>query len=261
MPSPSLPTTSLPAAARARVVLGLLGAAVAVVACGRSATPAPIAAPDRGRAVSSQTAAGDESRCDYKGRPDREVIETSSPGALLPNVRRVYQVATFGEERRRIIVCREVDTNLDGVKDVIRLFNDKGEVASEEADSNYDGKIDTWLSFTAGRLSKEMRDRNHDGQPDLWQFYVVDDEGRAGGEPNPAAPLRLQRIQRDNNYDGKPDVWEFYEAGHLERIGVDLDHDGRIDRWDHDTIARQARMDKQTAAAASAAPTNSSGIY
>ena len=250
----------------ARLAGPLAGAvlgALALAACGHSA-PAPIAAPDKGRAVNTQ-ADSDQSRCDYKGRVDREVIETSSPGALLPNVRRVYQVLSFGDERRRVIVCREVDTNLDGVKDVIRLFNDKGEVASEEADSNYDGKIDTWLSFTGGRLSKEMRDTDYDGRPDVWEFYVVE-EDPLSREPVANAPLRLQRIQRDTNHDGQPDVWEFYEAGHLERQGIDLDYDGKIDRWDHDTIARQVKADKQAAAeAASAAPSSSvpphSGIF
>lgn len=246
--------------------LSVLGFSVLTIlsACSRRGDqPGPIAAPDRGRATSSQ--GSDQGRCDYRGRADREVIETSSPSSLLPNVRRVYQVASFGDERRRILVCREVDTNLDGVKDVIRLFNDKGEVMSEEADSNYDGKIDTWLSFTANRMSKEARDTNYDGQPDIWKYFVVDEDPTATKEKIASAPLKLQRIQRDMNFDTKPDVWEFYEQGRLERMGMDLDFDGRVDRWDHDTIARQAKADEfartqQTSApasSASAAPASS----
>jgi hypothetical protein len=221
--------------------------------------PGPIAAPDRGRAVNTQ--GDDQGRCDHKNREDREAIETSSPGSLLPNVRRVYQIVSYGDERKRILVCREADTNLDGVKDVIRLYNDKGEVATEEADSDYDGRIDTWLTFTSGRLSKESRDTNNDGNPDLWKYYVLDAEIDASKESLAKAPLRLQRIQRDLNFDTKPDVWEFYEQGRLERMGMDLDYDGRVDRWDHDVVARQAKVDEmqksQPKAAPSSAPASS----
>jgi hypothetical protein len=233
--------------------------ATLALACGKqSARPGPIAAPERGRATSSQ--GSDQGRCDYQGRQDRETVETSSPGALLPNVRRVYQVLTFGDEQRRILACREVDTNLDGVKDVVRLYNDKGEAMSEEADSDYDGRMDTWLTFTGGRLSKEARDTNHDGEPDLWKYYVIDEDPTADKERLARAPLRLQRIQRDLNFDKKPDVWEFYEQGRLERVGFDLDFDGRVDRWDHDVVARQIKTDealRKSAPATSAAPSSS----
>ena len=39
-----------------------------------------------------------------------------------------------GADRQRILVCREIDTNLDGIKDVVRTFNEKGEALREEAD-------------------------------------------------------------------------------------------------------------------------------
>lgn len=216
--------------------------------CSSRSERGPIAAPDRGRAVSAVNNGGaDQGRCDFKGRVDREVVETSGPGSLLPNVRRVFQLTSFGDERRRTLVCREVDTNLDGVKDVIRTFNDKGDPQKEEADSNYDGKIDTWLFFTSGRLSREERDTNFDGKPDVWKHYVID-EDLTKKERDPNAPLRLQRIQRDLNFDDKPDVWEFYERGRLERMGLDLDFDGHVDRWDHDEVARRAQDAKERAA-------------
>jgi hypothetical protein len=216
--------------------------------------------PDRGRAVSSAGDAGfdDQGRCDYRGRDDREVSETAGPGSILPNVRRVYQIVMLGDERRRVLVCRETDTNLDGIKDVVRVFNDKGEAIQEEADSNYDGKIDTWISFTGGRISKEALDTDGDGQPDVWKYYVLADDSTKK-EKDSAAPLKLSRIQRDTNHDGKPDVWEFYEFGHLERMGVDLDFDGRIDRWDHDEIARRAADDAERAAEKAATPVAADG--
>ena len=44
-------------------------------------------------------AADDRSRCDFKGRGDREVVESLGPGARTPNIRRVYGVAGEGEDR------------------------------------------------------------------------------------------------------------------------------------------------------------------
>ncbi len=167
-------------------------------------------------------AADDRSRCDYKGRGDREVVESLGPGAKTANIRRVYGVVGEGEDRHRVLLCREVDTNLDGVKDVVRTYTDKGDALNEVADTNFDGKIDTWITFAKGRVSKLRIDHNGDGQDDETRFYVSG---------------QLSRAQIDTNYDGKPDVWEIYDDGKLERRGVDLDFDGHVDRWDRDEIA------------------------
>ena len=205
----------------------LLAVSLFIACGGRQSAPSngPIAAADRGRAQNSDAGFDDQGRCEYKGREDREASETAGPGAILPNVRRVYQILGTGDDRRKVLVCREIDTNLDGVKDVVRTFNDKGEALHEEADANYDGKIDTWITFAAGRISQEAIDESGDGQPDVWKYYV-------GGQ--------LSRIQRSTKHNGQKDVWEFYDHGRLERIGVDVDGDGHVDRWDHDEVARRA---------------------
>jgi hypothetical protein len=98
-------------------------------------------------------AADDASRCDYKGRADREVQEVRGPGARQPNIRRVFSIVGEGEDRKKILLCREVDTNLDGVKDVMRTYTDKGEPLNELADTNFDGKVDTWITFARGRIA------------------------------------------------------------------------------------------------------------
>ncbi len=197
------------------------------VACGGSSKPPPT---DQGALDTRQRAmvdggGDDQSRCEYRGRADREAVETAGPGALQPNVRRVYQMVGTGETMHKVLVCREIDTNLDGVKDIVRTYNDKGESLHEQADTNYDGRIDTWITFAGGRISKEELDTNFDGNPDVWKYYV-------GGQ--------LVRIQRDTNRDGRADRWEFYTGNKLERVGVDVDYDGHVDRWDHDEVARLA---------------------
>jgi hypothetical protein len=205
--------------------LVVVAAAFGGVACGPSHSRGPVAVSEKGRA-SSAAGAGfdDQAKCEWKGREDREMSETTGPGALLPNVRRVYQVIGTGDDRRKVIVCREIDTNLDGYKDVVRTFNDKGEALHEEADSNYDGKIDTWITFASGRIAKEALDGDGDGQPEEWKYY-------SGGQ--------LSRAERDTNKDTKADVFEFYVKGRVERIGVDVDFDGHVDRWDHDEMQRR----------------------
>jgi hypothetical protein len=168
--------------------------------------------------------ADDRSRCEWKGRQDREASETAGSGSITPNIRRVYQVTGMGEERRKVLVCREIDTNFDGIKDVVRWYNDHGESLHEEADSNYDGRIDTWITFTKGHLAEVRTDSNGDGRPDEWKSY---------------SSGKLARIKRDQNGDGRPDTWEIYQDGKLERMGVDLDGDERVDRWDHDNELRR----------------------
>jgi hypothetical protein len=166
----------------------------------------------------------DRSLCEWRGRKDRETSESAGPGSLTLNVRRVWQVAGVGEDRRKVLVCREIDTNFDGIKDVVRRYTDTGETLHEESDSNYDGRLDTWITFSKGRLAEVRIDNDGDGAPDEWKFY---------------SSGKLARVRRDTNRDGKPDVWEIYQDGKLERMGVDLDADERVDRWDHDNEVRR----------------------
>mgnify|MGYP001230990366 CR=1 FL=1 len=199
----------------------LAGVTVVGVGCGGDSKGGAVktATAPGGSKDPSRWPADDRSMCDWRNKPELEVSETIGPGAIKPNVRRVFKTFGEGESRHRTLVCREIDTNLDGIKDVVRTFNQKGEALHEEADSDYDGKIDIWLNFVDGRIAQEDIDTNKDGKPDVWKFYT-------NGQ--------LQRIRRDRNGDGKPDVWEIYSKGRLERMGMDENSDGHVDRWDRD---------------------------
>lgn len=208
---------------RSWLVLGA-GALWLLVGCG--STPTSGSGSNRVALDSSgQPRVDDRGRCEWKGMPDREVSEATAAGSLVPNIRRVYQSVGPAGNQRRVLICREVDTNLDGIKDVMRTFNEKGEAVREEADTNHDGKIDSWITFSGGRVAKQVLDLNADGRPDRWKYYL---DGK------------LSRVQRDTNGDGEPDVWEIYGRAGLDRIGLDLDFDGRVDRWDRDEMARAA---------------------
>lgn len=214
------------------LVLGaLLGLALAALhACGGSTQGAN--APKSGAELPAQSLAGiaDQTRCQFEGRSDREAVETAGPGATRANIRRVYAIVGENESRRRVITCREVDTNLDGFFDVVRTYNDLGESAEESVDSNFDGKFDTWHNFSKGRIVKTQIDNNGDGRPDESRYYIKG---------------KLSRVQRDTNHDGAPDVWEVYDNGHLQRMGEDLDYDGHVDRWNRDEIAARLAEERE----------------
>lgn len=207
---------------------GIVGVSVAtLLACGGGTPPPKEATVTAGGSKDpNKWPADDRTMCDWRNKPELEVSETAGPGAIKPNVRRVFKTFGEAEARHKSLVCREIDTNLDGIKDVVRTFNAKGEAQHEEADTDYDGKVDIWLNFVNGRLSEEDEDTNRDGKPDTWKFYV-----------NGA----ISRIKRDRNFDGQPDVWEIYTNGHLERMGVDESFDGHVDRWDRDEQVRAAQ--------------------
>ena len=234
---------------RALAIASIASALVALaVACGSANTDVATTTKPTTKDPNNWPA-DDRSMCDWKNKPELEVNETAGPGALKPNVRRVYKTFGEGESRHKSLICREIDTNLDGIKDVVRTFNAKGEAVHEEADTNYDGKIDSWISFINGRLAEEDLDTNGDGKIDVWKYYI---DGV------------LSRVKRDTHFTGKPDVWEIYNKGHLERMGVDTQHTGHVDRWDRDqevqrraeeedNKAREKMQQAQAAAAAAAA--------
>jgi hypothetical protein len=204
-------------------LMGRIGFFVVLAGCGGTTTAvqsAPGGSNDPGR-----WPADDRSLCDgmvhWKTNPQLEVSETVGPGSIKPNVRRVYKVVGERDDRHQVLMCRELDTNLDGLKDVVRTFNDKGEPLHEEADTNYDGKIDDWINFADGRIAEEDVDTTLSaGRPNVWKFYL---DGQ------------LSRIRRNTHCpSGKPDTWEIYFKNRLERVGNDISCDGHIDRWDRD---------------------------
>jgi len=123
---------------------------------------------------------------------------------------------------------------------VVRTFSEKGEPLHEEADTNYDGKIDDWTNFAGGRIEEEDIDTTLSvGRPNVWKFYV---DGH------------LSRIRRNTHCaNGKPDTWEIYFNDRLERVGNDMSCDGHVDRWDRDAqLLAQEEAAQEKAAAAEA---------
>jgi hypothetical protein len=69
-------------------------------------------------------------------------------------------------------------------------------------------------------------DQNHDGRPDVWRFY--DRQGH------------LRRVEIDTNFDGRADRREYYRDGVLTRSESDRNFDNRVDLIEEfDLLGRQ----------------------
>lgn len=201
----------------------IVGLGAAAFGCGGSSEPTR-----RRRTASSSGGATEEiddhQRCNTDGE-DLEVSEYDTSGDESPDVRRVFHRIGEGGLARLVLTCREADLNGDGVKDVVRFYNEEGRPLREESDRDFDGAIDTITVFQNGRVVRTELDENADGRVDAKIYY--DEDGVA---------TRTERdiAGRSTADTWHPDRWEYYEDGRMVRMGTDIDGDGRVDRWDRD---------------------------
>lgn len=197
------------------VLLGL-------VACGGADAPDPETHRSKHmEGVTNLSAEGN--RCDAK-IAGREESEYDTSGDQVPDVRKVFQYIGKEEERRLLMICRESDLNQDGTKDVIRQYNQEGRPVREDADRDFDGRIDAVTYFDTGEIVRQEIDSTGNGRVDTKIFFE-------GGEP-----LRAERDLkgRSTSKQWRPDRWEYYEKKRIVRMGTDLDGDGKVDRWERD---------------------------
>jgi hypothetical protein len=163
----------------------------------------------------------DRSRCDAN-QPGRTVSEYDTNSDGVPDVRKVYQLSGEGPEARSTLICREVDLNHDGTKDIFRFYNAEGRTVREEADRDFDGRIDVITYFDRGEVVRREFDTNRDGHVDMRIFY------------RERRPYRAEReLNNNNSPDFRPDYWEYYDArGSVVRMGWDYNGDERADQWD-----------------------------
>jgi len=113
------------------------------------------------------------------------------------------------------LVRKEVDVNFDGKVDMIRNYNELGELTTEKIDVDLDGSFDYVNQLDNGKLVRREV-LGVDGKTVASRYY-------ADGE--------ILRVEKDRDGDSNIDYWEFYEQGILDRIGQDLNGDGRADTW------------------------------
>jgi hypothetical protein len=196
---------------------------LAVVGCG-SKDAKPVTSPG---AESAESTSGGEvadgRRCMSDGA-GYEVSEYDTSGDNTPDVRKLFKTMGQGSLARLVLVCREADLNGDGRKDIVRVYTDEGRPMREEADRDFDGRIDEVTHFTEGRVSLQEIDTSGNGMIDTKIFYE-------GGQP-----VRAERdmANRSTAAEWRADRWEYYADGRTVRIGTDIDGDGKVDRWDRD---------------------------
>ena len=108
----------------------------------------------------------------------------------------------------------EADRNLDGRIDFISHFDRRGQLATAEADEDFNGSFETRLTFLRGNLDRADVDTDGDGFPDLHASYangVV--QANAFIDRATGLPLRI----------------EHYRLGKLTHAEVDADRDGVLD--------------------------------
>ena len=181
----------------------------------------------------------DQGRCDTEGSRI-EVSEYDTSGDDHPDVRRVFRRVGDPPLTRLVLTCREADLNADGIKDVVRYYNDEGRPLREEADRDFDGTMDIITFFQDGRIVRQEQDTNADGRVDTKLFYergeMVRTERDLAGRSTP------------NTW--QPDRWEYFEDGRMVRMGTDLDGDGNVDRWDRDSEWMEQRRAEEESEAA-----------
>lgn len=195
-----------------------------VPACGGGATTQRRGTRASSGGSSSHAVVDDHGRCDTSGT-GIEVSEYDTSGDSAPDVRRVFRRVGDPPVTRLVLTCRESDLNGDGIKDVVRYYNEEGRPLREEADRDFDGQLDTITIYQEGHVVRQELDENGDGRVDSKIYY--DDAG---------VPIRTERdlAGRSTPEQWHPDRWEYFEHGRMVRMGTDLDGDGRVDRWDRD---------------------------
>ncbi len=191
----------------------------------------------------------DQGRCDTDA-PDREVSEYDTSGDDHPDVRRVFRRVGDPPLVRLILACREADLNGDGIKDVVRYYNDEGRPLREEADRNFDGTMDVITFFQEGRIIRQEQDSNGDGRVDTKIYYER------------GAMVRTERdlAGRSTAARWQPDRWEYFESGRMVRMGTDVDGDGNVDRWDRDMQWNEQRRAENNDAAVDQAVAETPGM-
>ena len=108
----------------------------------------------------------------------------------------------------------EADRNLDGRVDFVSHFDRRGQIASAEADDDFNGTFETHLTFVRGNIDTAHVDTDGDGFPDLHAAY-------ANGV--------VQTNTFIDRASGLPIRVEHHRLGKLTHAELDADHDGVLD--------------------------------
>jgi hypothetical protein len=111
----------------------------------------------------------------------------------------------------KMVMDQNGDNKADGT-----IFFKNGFPATGETDSDFNGKIDTWVEYEAGGLPVVIgRDRRVDGKPDYWIFL------RDGS---------IYKREWDRNFDGLADFRTLEKEHKLIEKHYDDNFDGKFEK-------------------------------
>lgn len=112
---------------------------------------------------------------------------------------------------------RRTNFEIRGKEGVAKYDPKTGRLKRLDADTNKNGRIETFSYWDATRLIRIELDQDEDGKIDRWEHY---------DEKN-----KLLRIGSSSKDDEVEDTWAFPDAdGFLARVDTDTDRDGTIDK-------------------------------
>ncbi len=162
----------------------------------------------------SQMATEQTGRSEVDGLPSKTF---DINGDNKPDIWEYYKKVEKDGKQIDLVVRKEFDLNHDGKVDMVKIFNDKGEVIKEMIDFDFDGRFDTTNYLEKGQLTKQEMDLNWDGKPDIVKFF---EKGK------------IVRKELSTKIDGRMDYFEYYDdKGSVDRIGIDKNGDGDVDQW------------------------------
>lgn len=112
---------------------------------------------------------------------------------------------------------RRTNFEIRGKEGVAKYDPKTGRLERLDADTNKNGRIETFSYWDATRLFRIEIDQDEDGKIDRWEHY---DESR-----------KMTRIGSSSKDDEVEDTWTYPgEGGFLGRVETDADRDGTIDK-------------------------------
>ena len=147
------------------------------------------------------------------------------------------ETRTFYQRGR--IATQTQDGNRDGRADMTIFFNEDGEKARVESDTDFSGTPDAWEYFSGQALVRAERDSNNDGRVDLKVYYrnakrhrLIRDRDHDGHFETvqwfDRAPWSMV-MEVDADRNGTPEGRYCYREGVLREKRVDENNDGRFD--------------------------------
>ncbi|MBW2267566.1 MAG: hypothetical protein JRH16_03235 [Deltaproteobacteria bacterium] len=152
------------------------------------------------------------------------------PGSLFESHEVTIPPGEWQNRRELTVVRQTLDVDDDGAPEELRYTDvSSGQLVRAELDRDFDGRLDTWISYENGEPAIQVIDSNGDARADTWERYT-------GGQ------LEARTVDRD--HDGVKDTFFRYDGGELSTLQRDANNDGTVDRVESYQGRHRARTEE-----------------